>query len=286
MEYLKMCCVVPHPPILVPEIGGPEVKKVENSTKAMRELAVQIRQMDPQTLVVMSPHSPVYRDAFIVQKDEQLSGSFSVFGAPHVSIRSTTDTKLVEALCDAAESEGIPVASASGTVDPGGGGGKLDHGILVPLYFLAPESFSLMCISISLLSYRDHYRLGTAIREAVESTGRRAIFIGSGDMSHRLKPGAPAGYSPRGEEFDRAVVRIMESGDYSALFDLDAGLIDEAGECGLRSIFAVAGAVDGYSVESRVLSYEGPFGVGYMVASVVPGEQDPGRKLFPSGKEV
>jgi len=286
MEYLKMCCVVPHPPILIPEIGGTEVKKVKKSTEAMNELAGQISQFDPETLVVMSPHSPVYRNAFMVQRDKQLSGSFSMFGAPHVMRQSTTDTKLAEALFDAAESKGIPVASNSGRWDPGVSGGELDHGILVPLYFLAPRSFNLLCISISMLSYWDHYGLGTAMREAIESTGHRTVFIGSGDMSHRLNPGAPAGYSPRGEEFDRAVVRIMESGDYERFFDLDEELVDEAGECGLRSIFTVAGAVDGYTVESRVLSYEGPFGVGYMVASVIPGEQDPGRRLPPPGKEV
>lgn len=286
MEYLKMCCVVPHPPILIPEIGGTEVKKLKKSTEAMNELAGQISQFDPETLVVMSPHSPVYRNAFMVQRDKQLSGSFSMFGAPDVMRQSTTDTKLAEALFDAAESKGIPVASNSGRRDPGGSGGKLDHGILVPLYFLAPRSFNLLCISISLLSYWDHYGLGTALREAIESTGHRTVFIGSGDMSHRLNPGAPAGYSPRGEEFDRAVVRIMESGDYERLFDLDEELVDEVGECGLRSIFTVAGAVDGYTVESRVLSYEGPFGVGYMVAGVIPGEQDPGRRLPPPGKEV
>jgi aromatic ring-opening dioxygenase LigB subunit len=286
MEYLKMCCVVPHPPILVPEIGGPEVKKVQKSTMAMNELAGLVKQSAPQTLVVMSPHSPVYGDAFLVQEDRQLSGSFSMFGAPQVMVRSTTDSELVEALYEAADSKGVPIANASGMRGLSDEGGKLDHGILVPLYFLAPESFSLLCISISMLSYRDHYTLGTAIREAVESTGHSAVFIGSGDMSHRLQPGAPAGYSPRGEEFDRAVVRIMESGDYGALFAMDPALVEEAGECGLRSIFAVAGAVDGYAVESRVLSYEGPFGVGYMVASVVPGAQDPSRKLFHPGKEV
>jgi aromatic ring-opening dioxygenase LigB subunit len=285
MEYLKMCCIVPHPPILIPEIGGTEVKKLKKSTEAMKELAGQIRQFDPETLVVISPHSPVHREAFIMQEDKQLSGSFSMFRAPQVTLQSTTDANLAEALFEAAGSKGIPVARGPGSRDAGGGGGNLDHGILVPLYFLAPQSFSLLCISISLLSYWDHYRLGTAIREAVESTGHRTVFIGSGDMSHRLIRGAPAGYSPRGEEFDLSVVRIMESGDYEKLFGLDEGLIDEAGECGLRSIFAVAGAVDGYAVESRVLSYEGPFGVGYMVASVIPGEQDPGRELPPPGKE-
>jgi aromatic ring-opening dioxygenase LigB subunit len=156
------------------------------------------------------------------------------------------------------------------------GGGELDHGILVPLYFLARRRYPLVCLSISLLDYRDHYRLGIVIREAAEGLGRSIVFVASGDMSHRLLPGAPAGYNPRGEEFDR---EIMSTADYARLFKLDPVLVDDAGECGLRSVFALAGAVDGYAVESKVLSYEGPFGVGYLVASVRPGEPDTTRSL-------
>ena len=43
-------------------------------------------------------------------------------------------------------------------------------------------------------------------------------------------------------------------------------MIEEAGECGLRPIFFLMGVMDGLDAESEILSYEGPFGVGYGVA--------------------
>lgn len=42
----------------------------------------------------------------------------------------------------------------------------------------------------------------------------------------------------------------------------------------------MAGAWDGMNVKARLLSYEGPFGVGYGVAAFLPGAPDPGRKFL------
>jgi MEMO1 family protein len=280
MKYLKLCCVAPHPPIMVPEIGGGELKKIPGSGAAMRELADEVESIGPDTLVIMSPHSPLYADAFTIKVAPRLFGSFSAFGAPQVSVQSEPDLELASLVVERAGDRGVEVEQ----VRSGGirGGGELDHGILVPLYFIFRRQYPLVCLSMSLLDYRDHYQLGIAVREAAESLGRSVVFIASGDMSHRLIPGAPAGYSPRGEDFDRQIVDIVESADFARLFKLDPALVEEAGECGLRSIFALAGAVDGYAVDSKVLSYEGPFGVGYLVARVEPLEPDARRALVTS----
>jgi aromatic ring-opening dioxygenase LigB subunit len=274
MDYLRLCCVAPHPPILVPEVGHGEVRRVQASTVALEKLSSDIEGIAPEALVIMSPHSPIYADAFTVKTAPSLSGSFSMFGAPHVRIDTTGDLALAQAVIDQASSLGIPCEAVGGSGMQTRGASELDHGILVPLYFLAKKAYPLVCLSMSLLDLRTHYRMGIAIRDAIESSGRKAVFIASGDMSHRLIRGAPAGYSPRAAEFDRQVVDIVSSGDFARLFDLDTGLIEEAGECGLRSIVTMAGTLDGYGRTSEVLSYEGPFGVGYMVARVVPGQLD------------
>ena len=172
---------------------------------------------------------------------------------------------------------GVPCEAIGGAGRVSLSAGELDHGIMVPLYFLAQKTYPLVCLSMSFLDFRSHYIMGIAIRDAIASVGRRAVFVASGDMSHRLTPGAPAGYSPRAAEFDKQIVEITSSGDYARLFELDPELIEEAGECGLRSIITMAGTVDGYGRSSEVLSYEGPFGVGYMVARFGPspvGEAD------------
>lgn len=281
MDYLKLCCIAPHPPILVPEVGGQEIARVKSTSDALEELADVIAAIGPDTIVIMSPHSPIYTDAFTVKVAPALGGSFSQFGAPHVRFDSVPDTELAVAIVERARSLGVPCEPVGGSDQRhrNASASELDHGILVPLYFLAKKKYPLVCLSMSLLDYKAHYAMGIAIRDAVESKGRKAVFIASGDMSHRLIPGAPAGFSPRGAEFDRSIVDIVSSGDFSRLFDLDAGLIDDAGECGLRSLFALGGTLDGRERASRVLSYEGPFGVGYLVARVLPGAADPAMSL-------
>lgn len=277
MGELSLCCVAPHPPIMVPEIGRDDTVHVRDSAAAMEELADEIERIGPDAMIVMSPHTPVHADSFAVKTAPRLHGSFGMFGAPGVTLESEPDMHLIDILLETAARRGLPLHKTG--AGPLSDGGDLDHGILVPLYFLLRKRLPLVCLSVSLLGYRDHFKLGTAIREAVASSGRRAVFVGSGDMSHRLKPGAPAGYSPRGEEFDQLVADVVNGADWGGLFRLDPLLVDEAGECGLRSIFTLAGAVDGYGVDSEVLSYEGPFGVGYLVARVKPLEPDPGRVL-------
>jgi len=284
MDYLKLCCVAPHPPILVPEVGGPEVRHVRDTTAALGRLASEIEQVAPETIVILSPHTQIYADAFTVKTAPSPGGSFSMFGAPQVRIDAKCDLELAGAVVEAARSHGLPCEPVGGAAGERRGASELDHGILVPLYFLAGGKYPLVCLSFSLLDLKAHYALGIAMREAIESTGRRAVFIASGDMSHRLIPSAPAGFSPRGEEFDRTMVDILSSGEFSRLFDIDPSLADDAGECGLRSVLALAGALDGYSRESEVLSYEGPFGVGYLVARVVPGDRDPTLSLVRGGE--
>ncbi len=270
---LELCCISPHPPILVPEIGRDEVRKVAATSDALRVLAGDINDAEPRALVVMSPHSPVHPDAFLVQCDERMSGTFAQFRAPQVRIDAPGDSRLGLLIEESARKRGIPVAMRPEET----GTGRLDHGVLVPLYFLAPPEYSLVCLSITFLGFRDHYLMGMAISEAARAYGRSVVFIGSGDMSHRLTREAPAGYEPDAHMFDDQIVKIFKEADFTKLKGLDPRLVADAGECGLRSIYALAGSVDGCTVDSEVLSYEGPFGVGYMVARVTPRGKDPSR---------
>lgn len=277
MENLKMGCLVPHPPIVVPEVGGDEVERISSTVLAFEKLAADIEMAAPETMVIISPHSPIYTDGFAIKGGDPLSGSLSMFRAPEVNIKSKPDSELSEAICRIALSRGVPTTVIS---SPGSSGDELDHGILVPLYYVYKKEYKLVCITISMMEYRSHYILGKAIREAVEQTGRRTVFIASGDLSHRLIRGAPAGYDPDGEVFDHKIFEIMDSADFKKLFDLDGSLVSNAGECGLRSIFTMAGVFDGHKVDSRVLSYEGPFGVGYMVAEVRSVGLDASRSIL------
>jgi AmmeMemoRadiSam system protein A len=147
--------------------------------------------------------------------------------------------------------------------------GWLDHASLVPLAFLDPEArYRLVVLSLTYLPYARHREVGEAVARATETLGRRVAFIASGDLSHRLTPDAPAGYSARGRELDASIVGLVEQGRLAGLAEIDPDLVEAGGECGMRSIIALGGYCCDDPAPVRVLAYEGPWGVGYLTAFV------------------
>ncbi len=263
MQRDTLGIITPHPPIMVPEVGGERAGVTDASAKAMRTAASLLDRFDPETVVVMSPHAPVLGDAFLVDTSPRVGGDLGDFGAPQVAIDTSGDAPLARALIEEAEKRDVPVYDRADSVrlHPG----LLDHGVLVPMSFLDRAGRRpLVVVSLSFLPYRLHTLFGEAVAAAAERLGRRVAFVASGDMSHRLLPGAPAGYAPRAKDFDAEVVRLLTAGDWAGLSDMDPSLVEEAGECGLRSLITLGGYLEGRDAVTRVLAYEGPWGVGYL----------------------
>jgi len=274
-------CLVPHPPIIIPEIGRENLNRISSTVQAMQEIAGDVMEASPDVLVFISPHSAGFADNIAVKADQALTGSFAAFGVPNIRFSVRNDLEFVGELVKAANDFGVPVTKIGRAHMDLRGSSELDHGVLVPLYYLSKNaSLPIVSVSISYAGFEEHYALGMAIKKASDSLRSRVALVASGDLSHRLVPGAPAGYNPRAIDFDAKIEEIFDTGYFDELQDLDPGLIEAAGECGLRSIYTLAGAFNGYGVLTKVLSYEGPFGVGYMVSSVYPGEPSAERDLF------
>lgn len=265
------CYLMPHPAIMIEEVGGRETQKVVSSVKAADTVAREIKELAPDTIVIISPHGPLFYDALCIY-DYPLKGSLEDFGAPQIKMEFDRDDDLKKELLKRAEEKNIPAVTSTKARFFSGFREKLDHGVTVPLYFITKHftNFMLLPIAFAMLPYEDLYAFGKLIRESAEALGKKVVVIASGDLSHRLIPGAPAGYNPNGKIFDEKLVEILKAFDIKALQALKPSLIERAGECGLRSIWIMAGTLDGYKVKSEVLSYEGPFGVGYCVARFKP----------------
>lgn len=261
--------VTPHPPILIGEIGGREIEKVRSTIKALESLSSELEKYNPDTVVIMSPHSIFNSGSFLINDSRSLVGSFQNFGFTELRYSFDGDPDFQATLVKVMSSFDIPVNPTSKEARYSGNSSVLDHGILVPLHFLANKiKPKLAPISISGLSLEDHFRVGQCIFEAAEKVNKKVVFIASGDLSHRLTRFAPAGYDLMGTEFDSKIVNIFKSGDLMQIFSLNEDMIYRAGECGLRSIAALTGLASKFRNKIRMLSYEGPFGVGYMVADV------------------
>lgn len=267
--------LVPHPPIILPEIGRGEEKKIQKTIGAYREAAHRAAELRPETVVLTSPHATAYSDYFHISPGETARGDFARFGAPEVVLSARYDAALAEKISEIAAERGLP-AGTQGERDA-----ALDHGTLIPLRFLqeAFSGFRIVRIGLSGLSPVEHYRLGKCIAQAAGALGRRVVFVASGDLSHRLKEDGPYGFAPQGPEFDSRVTKAMAEGDFLELLTFAPALCERAGECGLRSFQIMAGALDGLAVRPELLSYEGPFGVGYGVAAFAVEGADDARRF-------
>jgi AmmeMemoRadiSam system protein A len=259
-QAIAIAALMPHAPVLVPAVGGRRGNRANTSVEAMATVAQRVVAARPDALVLVSPHTPRRRGAFAIWAGARISGSLGRFGAPEAAVELPADEALAVAI---AEEAGLRSVETWWLRE-----GELDHGATVPLWHLAHAGWRGPTVLIGL-NYPGEpglVELGQAIAAAAQRTGRRLAVVASGDMSHRLQPGAPAGFHPRAQEFDHAFIACLRAGQYRRLQDLDADLQELAAEDAVDSTLVAAAAVNWNATGHEVLSYEGPFGVGYGVA--------------------
>lgn len=279
----------PHPPIIVEEIGRGEEIKAKETVKGCQALAKDIAHISPNTIIVITPHGPLFRDAISISTEENLIGNFRNFGNRNLNFEFENNVQLVNKIVERAHKENIIMAeidkdfAKTYNIDL-----KLDHGTLVPLYFVNKEykDFKLVHITYGLLSPQELFKFGKIIQSAVLELEEETIMIASGDLSHKLSNEGPYGYSPYGEQYDKEIINLLAKGDFKSIVDFDLNLCEKAGECALRSLMILAGFLDGFKIESKVLSYEGPFGVGYGNASFKIVEESEYVKLAKKSLEI
>lgn len=260
--------LMPHPPIIIPEIGKGEEIKISDTSNSLNKLGKEISEKAPCTIIVITPHGTMFQDAVALSYEDTIYGSFKNFGAPQVALEFSINKKLTNKIYELAMEENISSAmTTNNLLNRYNASISLDHGAMVPLYFINKyyKKFKLVHITYAPLSDIELYKFGMCISKAVEELEEKAVFIASGDLSHRLKEDGPYDYSPFGEKFDKEFLYNLEQGNVIELFNIDKETVCNAGECGRRSVFIMLGALEGKNFSGELLSYEGTFGVGYGV---------------------
>lgn len=272
--------MVPHPPMIVPAVGRGSEKQVEKTTRAYEKVAKKIAELKPDTIVISSPHSILYSDYFHISPGTGAKGSFAQFGASGVSFEVEYDTEFVNRLTGHAAETGFPAGCL------GEKSKELDHGTMVPLWFIEKEytDFKLVRTGLSGFDLLKHYEYGQMIKRVADELGNRVVFVASGDLSHKLQDYGPYGFAPEGPEYDKRIMETMGSGRFAELFDYSETFCDKAAECGHRSFVIMTGALDGQSLEIEKLSHEDVTGVGYGICTFIPNGEDKERHFL--AKEI
>lgn len=263
--------LMPHPPIIIPKIGGGEERKIQDTIDSMNDIGLDIKSLKPETIIVITPHGNFFRDAVTVNCDKNLSGDFGSFGFMEIKMNFVNDFELACRIVQNSEKNNVSairvdeILKKDYMLDS-----RIDHGTMVPLHFIVNHysKFKLVHITYGMLSNEELYKFGRIIKETVDEMDVNAVVIASGDLSHKLIRGAPAGYSAKGKGFDDSIMEYIENNNRLGIMAVDETYAEEAGECGLRSLQILMGVLDGLDTNNIVLSYEGPFGVGYGCAKL------------------
>ena len=258
---LKIASFLPHPPIIIPTIGSPlDLEKVKNTIEALKKTSQIYTETQPETVILVSPHAPFSPETFVFNSAKTFFGHFTQFGDFSTELSFKNDKELLREILEELKKIQIPFQLIESK--------ELDHGTLVPLYYLnLGLNFKLISFSYSLLPRETHFNLGQALLKVIQKSNKKIAFVASGDLSHCLTSDAPGGFSPRGKEFDEKIVKLLKEKRVREILNLDEGLVEEAGECGFRSLLILLGVLEGLNWKPEILSYEAPFGVGYLVAS-------------------
>jgi len=250
--------ILPHSPLLIPEVGKANYNMLERTSLAYEKVAQELKEID--TLIVISPHSLDKADAFGINVAPEMRVDLKDFGFIPPKAHFNGDAVLADEIKNTLkDSWNIQMASNS----------ELDHGSAVPAYLLGKEEFKfkLMVISPAVeLSLEKQAEFGCYLGEVIKKSEKKIAVVASGDLSHRLKRKSPGGYSPKGAKFDNKLIEFLNVASTAKdnVVNMDTNLIEAAGECGLKPIVILMGILDNTNWRPNVLAYQDDFGVGYL----------------------
>lgn len=268
---LKGIFVMPHAPVLISEVGRGRERKAYKTLRGIKELTHIITKIKPDHIVCITPHGNNFSDGIAILDKPVLQGSLKQFGCPEVNINKKTEDKFLAGLDDYLFSKKVPsVFLDAETAKEYDADTSLDHGTVVPLYFIDKvyKNYTLTTINTGTLPLLNLYQIGKFIGEYINGCGLNTLIIASGELSHCLGKRGDAKSSRAGAAFDKTVVNSIKKNDFFDLLSMPENIYEPAKECGLSPLITALGAVDASDTSSKVYSYEAPFDIGYMTAFI------------------
>ena len=259
---------LPHPPLIIPEVGKGNEKIVEKTIESYKKIAKEIAKLKPETIIISSPHTVCFKDYFYISSTPIMRGSFEEFGAPNVSFDEKIDEELVQEIEILSRNEKFPAGRIEENIN-------LDHGTMVPLYFIRNEykNCKIIVVGLSGLSLKKHYEFGKIIDRAIDNLGRKVVFVASGDLSHKLQEDGPYGFIKEGPIYDDMIQKTLTNANFEELLEYDLELLEKCAECGHPSFTIMGGLLDKRSVKPTFYSHEDKTGVGYGIWSFYPNDE-------------
>ncbi|MBU4369926.1 AmmeMemoRadiSam system protein B [Patescibacteria group bacterium] len=262
--------IVPHSPKIIPTINQEDLDKANKTINAYKILSKQLAKVKPESLVIISSHAPILDGAFSINLAQEYEGNFKSFGDLITKIQFKGDLELnykirekfeMDFSASSADKPDVPLTMMT---EP-----HLDYGTFIPLYYFFQEykDFSIIPVSHCSLDYQQHLDFGQKLREELTLTNKRVAIVASAGLSGCSEKEKPKDTSI-GQQFDQKMIKLIKNKKTDQILKLNQKLIEKSGQCGLRPILILLGILKELNYQPEILSYEAPFGTGYLVANL------------------
>ena len=259
---IVFAATVPHPPILIKEIGKDHLKKIKKTQAAFKTLEQELYAAKPESIIIIAQHGNILADAFNINLNADYTGHFKEFGDFAVEFKFRSDYMTIQNIRAGDEMhKKVPITLTSDQA--------IDYGFSVPLHLLTQhlKNSSVVPITTSGLDSQAHFDFGKFLNDQLSKIDKRIAVISSADLSHKLTEDAPAGYSKNAKKFDEEIIEAIKKNDVKNLLKINEEKIVDAGDAEIKPIITLLGIINTISFKPEILAYEGPFGVGYLVAN-------------------
>jgi aromatic ring-opening dioxygenase LigB subunit len=252
--------VLPHSPLLIPEIGRANYGFLDKTVQAYKQIGENLKELGVETLIIISLHGSTKDNAFTLNVSPEMAIDLKDFGFIPPKTILNGDSLLADQINNALRND-FALQLISENI--------LDYGSAIPTYLLKSITGNFKIIIITPaneLGLEEHYNFGKHLQEIIKTSDKKIAVLASSDLSHRLKKKSPGGYSPKGAKFDNKLIEYLSEPESAAanILKMDTKLIKEAGECGLKPITILLGVLEGIKTETHIFSYQTDFGIGYL----------------------
>lgn len=261
--------VMPRTPVLVPEVGRGRERSAVRTVGACRRLARSLGDLRADTLIICVATDGRHPVVWLPEGD-RLRAGFAALGAAELDRTYALDRDLAGALAGAR-------GSVRWSTEPSP---DAPESALGALYFTAGAATAVCVIGVPA-DVEAAAVAGRDLAGAAAITGRRAALLIAGDLGSRTERGAPGGRHPDAVRFDQALTGALgvdaitgaalhHLADRWGMVQATAAYRATSGEVVLAPLVAAVAALAA-GPAAEVLSYEAPFGVGYLVALLSAG---------------
>jgi AmmeMemoRadiSam system protein B len=253
--------LLPHSPLLLKPIGKKNTEKLNDTLNSYQRIINRMKQKEIDTIIIITPHGKKDKNNYYLNNSLKYKVDLKDFGDLTTRLEIESDQALFQKLQD---SEHVNKALKSYQEE------TLDYGSAIVLYLIISQLNTLKALSISYskADNQENYEFGKKLNQALKKVDQNIALIASGDMSHCVNKKSPQGYNAKGVKFDNQVKEIISQNNDidKKILAFDQNLITKAKECGLKSLLLTLGALSDYNYDSKVLSYQDDFGIGYLSA--------------------